>query len=567
PNLWSPDHPDLYTLEQIIQIENQTIDSQTIPFGIRKIEFSPNWGLKLNGQRIKMKGACWHHDAGPVGAAVPHDALIRRFKILKAMGCNAIRTAHNPFAPEFYNLCDQFGFMVMNEAFDGWDTPKADHDYGNYFNDWWERDLGDFIRRDRNHPSVVFWSIGNEVRKPTSKVQKQLVDLCHTLDPTRPVTQGGLDPTRGMKEELKEDFLDIVGLNGNGEEVNALERFHERGENRCVVGTEMPHTYQTRGVYRTKTHWRRRDFPAPWELRNSIPWEKFEDRVFPIADLSPEEIFIEETQNQYYQSSYDNASVRISARQCWQRTRDFDFMIGEFRWGCFDYLGETNFWPSRFANFGVIDICGFPKDIYYLYQSMWTAEPMIHLLPHWTHPGKEGIKIPIVAYTNCESVELFLNNENLGEQKYKDEQLVWQVPYTPGTLRVEGKVNGTVVTSKTVKTANEPSGICITPDKTQCKANQTDIVHLEIDIVDANGTLVPQADHLIHFTIDGPAKLIGVDNGDPLDLSPYKTPERKAFRGKCLLIVQMTDQTGKITITAQAEGLHPSTQTITSETL
>ena len=565
PVLWSPDQPILYTLEQSIQINNQTIDTQTIPFGIRKIEFSPQWGFKLNDQRVKMKGVCWHHDAGPVGSAVPRDVLIRRFQILKKMGCNAIRTAHNPYSPEFYDLCDRFGFMVMNEAFDGWDTPKADHDYGNYFNDWWERDLGDFIRRDRNHPCVVLWSIGNEVRKPTTKVQKQLIDLCHKLDPTRPVTQGGLDPTRGMKQELTEDFLDIVGLNGNGEEVGELEKFHERGEDRCVIGTEVPHTYQTRGVYRTQTHWRRRDFPAPWELRNPIPWDKFQDRVFPIANLSQEEIFPEETQNQYYQSSYDNASVRISARHSWQRTRDFDFMIGEFRWGCFDYLGETNQWPSRFANFGVIDICGFPKDIYYLYQSLWTKEPMVHLLPHWTHPGKEGVKIPVVVYTNCETAELFINNQSLGVQTYQDEQLIWQVPYTPGTLRVEGQINEKVVASKTVSTATEATHILITADKTKCQANQQDVVHLEIDIVDPSGTMVPQANNLIRFTIDGPTKLIGVDNGDPLDLAQYKIPQRKAFRGKCLLIIQATDRAGDINITANADGLQSQSITITSE--
>lgn len=358
--------------------------------GFRSLEFSPEFGFKLNGEVTKLKGVCDHHTAGAVGAAVPEDILYYRLKLLKEMGCNAIRTSHNPFSPEFYTMCDTMGLMVLNEGLDGWNIPKAVDDYGNYFDEWWEKDMTDFIKRDRNHPSVIMWSIGNEVNGVSQEIQRNLVDLFHSLD-VRPVTQGGADPTRGMSVDYKKNFgmLDIVGFNGNGEEIGELEKFRDKYPSVCAVATEVPHTYQTRGVYRTKTQWRRRDFPAPWEKKNPIKWDLFEKRVFPIPDLAAEEFFPEEEIHPYYQSSYDNASVRISVRRAWQRACAFPWLMGEFRWGSFDYLGEAE-WPQRCGNFGIIDVAAMPKDAYYLYQSLWTDKPMVHLLPHWTHMGKEG---------------------------------------------------------------------------------------------------------------------------------------------------------------------------------
>ncbi|MCD6355153.1 MAG: DUF4982 domain-containing protein, partial [Prolixibacteraceae bacterium] len=536
PKLWSPENPYLYTLRTAVFQENKKMDETAIKVGFRKLEFSAGFGFKLNGKITKLKGVCDHHTAGAVGAAVPDDVLRYRLNLLKEMGCNAIRTSHNPFSPTFYNLCDELGIMVMNEFLDGWDKEKAANDYGLYFEEWWQTDGTDFIHRDRNHPSLIIWSIGNEVRGATREVQKQLVDLFHENDPDRPVTQGGHDPTRGMKGDNLPSQLDIKGFNGDGEEKGVFEKFHAKEPLMPMIATEVPHTYQTRGVYRTTTNWRRRDFPAQWEIKS---WDGtlrgLEKRIYPIPDLAEKEVFPEEKcttfyqngkvlpieitkpfqPNLYYQSSYDNATVRSSARKAWQRTRDLNYLIGQFRWGSFDYLGETNNWPSRFANFGVIDICGFPKDHFYLYKSLWTSKPMVHILPHWTHPGKEGVKIPVVAYTNCDKVELFLNDKSLGIKKYEDEQLVWMVPYHKGTIKAVAKKDGKIVAKDEQTTAGSPAKINITTDKTGALANRTDVIRVVADIVDKQGVLCPKADNVVTFEVAGPAKIIGIDNGDP----------------------------------------------------
>lgn len=585
PRLWSPDSPYLYSLKTSIVRNGILIDEDEIKVGFRNLEFGSDFGFKLNGQVTKIKGVCDHHTAGSVGSAVPDDVLRYRLNLLKEMGCNAIRTSHNPFSPTFYELCDELGIMVMNEFLDGWDVEKAADDYGLYFEDWWETDGTDFIERDRNHPSVILWSIGNEVKSPTREVQKQLVDLFHSLDPTRPVTQGGIDPTRGMAGDNLPSQLDLKGFNGDGEEIGVLEEFHENFPEVAVICTEVPHTYQTRGVYRSSTNWRRRDFPAMWEVKNGGKMGALENRVFPIPDLAPEEVFPEEitteyyqngtffpiendapwSKNLYYQSSYDNASVRSSARKAWQRTRDMDFIAGQFRWGSFDYLGESNDWPSRFANFGVIDICGFPKDHFYLYKSMWTKAPMVHVLPHWNHQGKEGIKIPVVVYTNCDEVELFLNDKSLGSQKYQDEQLVWMVPYKPGTIKAVSKTNGVVVAADSAITAGVASKIGMTPDRGAILANRTDVVHLAVEITDEDGVFCPMADNVVSFDVSGPARIIGIDNGDPLDLSSYKTNVRRAFRGKIMLLLQATDEPGLITVTATSDNMISSKAIVISE--
>lgn len=556
PQLWSPDAPQVYQLICRLEAGGKVIDESTQLVGFRKLEFTASEGFKINGKQLKIKGVCDHHTAGAVGAAIPDDVLYRRLKLLKNMGCNSIRTAHNPYAPAFYAMCDTLGIMVMNEAFDGWEAEKARDDYGNYFEKWWQKDLGSFIKRDRNHPSVIIWSIGNEVHKPLPETQKKLVDFIHQLDPSRPVTQGGTDPTRGMTVDYEKNFkyLDIVGFNGNGEEVGEFEKFQEMNLNRPAVGTEVPHTYQTRGVYRTQTTWRRRDFPAPWELKSNIPWDKFKSRVFEIPDLSEQEVFPEEIENKYYQSSYDNASVRISARHSWQRTNSFPFLMGEYRWGSFDYLGEAE-WPQRCGNFGIIDICGFPKDHYYLYQSLWSDQPMVHLLPHWTHPGKEGVAIPVVVYTNCGSAELLLNGKSLGKKDYKGEQLVWQVPYQPGELKVIAYNGEQAVAQKSYTTAGKADGFNITTDKQKVKANQKDVIHVEIDVADAEGNFCPMADNQINIELKGAAKILAMDNGDPIELTPYKVNTKKAFRGKCLLMLQSTDKKGAIQLTVSSPGL------------
>lgn len=587
PNLWSPDAPYLYKVVSVVKKGGRVVDSYQTTFGVRKTEFSADSGFILNGNRLKIKGVCMHQDAGPVGVAVPADVLHRRLKLLKAMGCNAIRTSHNPFSPEFYDMCDSLGFMVLNEGMDGWDKPKARDDYGNYFTSWWKKDMTDFVLRDRNHPSVIMWSIGNEVGQSTKEKQQMLIDLFHQLDPTRPVTQGGQDPTRGMKGANVKTQLDVYGFNGDGEETNAYENFHAKYPGVPVIATEVPHTYQTRGVYRTDTHWRRRNFPAPWEIENGSAgtMKGVTGKVYPIPNLSEKEVFPEETEHDYYingqtkpiantqpwapylyyQSSYDNATVRSSGRRAWQRADSLAYVMGQFRWGSFDYLGESNGWPSRMANFGVLDICGFPKDEYYLYQSLWTSKPMVHLLPHWTHPGKEDIAIPVVAYTNCDAVELVLNGKSLGRKDYTGEQLVWQVPYQPGTIKAIAYQNGKPAATETCRTAREPAQLLVLTDKSIIKPAKNKVIHLEVTVADANGTQVPMANNNVTFKVSGPAKLIGVDNGDPLDLSDYKANQHRAFRGKCLAMIQGTGHAGLIKAVITCAGLKPAVINIVAE--
>jgi beta-galactosidase len=543
PNLWSPDTPYMYSLKTALYVGNKLTDIVKTSFGVRSIEIKGSDGFFLNGKPIKLRGLSNHHDAGAVGAAVPDDILYSRLRLLKDMGANALRTAHNPFSPEFYSICDTIGVMVMDEAFDGWWTPKATFDYGNYFDEWWKKDLTDFIKRDRNHPSVVIWSIGNEVRKFTAEQQKELVNFVKNIDHTRPITQG-----RGQSAP----HIDIAGFNGHGEYRGVLENYHKSNPNKSLIGTEITHTLQTRGIYRTKTWYRTKDNPAPWETPHQF--KKMVSNIYKIPDLSESELFPNVTKK--YQSSYDNSIVRIGVRDDWNRVEKYDYYVGNFRWTGFDYLGESFGWPARTANFGIIDLAGFPKDHYFLYKSLWTSKPMVHVLPHWTHPGKEGVEIPVVVYTNCESAELFLNNKSFGEKSMtKERQIVWKVPYEKGTLRVVSKNNGQEVCTKKIRTAGVPNTIDLKINKSKLKANKTDVARVEVSIIDSNGTVVPYADNLVHFQINGPGKIIGVENGDILDLSPHKVNYRKAFNGKCLLLVQTTDKKGVITIKAKSNNL------------
>lgn len=553
PLLWSPDSPGMYILETVIICDGEIMDQYHTPFGIRSIELRGSKGFFLNGKSIKFKGLSNHHDAGPVGAAVPNDVLYRRLKMLKEMGCNALRTTHNPFAPEFYAMCDTMGFMVMDEAFDGWWNPKAKHDYGNYFAEWWKRDLTDFINRDRNHPCVVIWSIGNEVHGFTAQEQKEIVEFTRQLDNTRPITQG-----RGYMAP----HIDIAGFNGHGEFKNSLKNFHATHPEKAIIGTEITHTLQTRGVYRTKTWYRTKDNPAPWEKPEHFA--KMEHKIYKIDDLTDEEVF--EGITPKYQSSYDNSIVRVGVRDDWNRVEERDYYLGNFRWTGFDYLGESFGWPARTDNFGIIDLAGFPKDHYYLYQSLWSDKPMVHLLPHWTHQGKEGIDIPVVVYTNCEKAELFLNGRSLGEKTMGQErQLVWLVPYAQGEITVKAFSKGKLLATKSYITAEEAAAISIETDKQIVRHNEADVVHCEVKIVDANGTMVPNANNLIEFEVLGNARLLGVENGDILDMSPHKVNYRKAFNGKCLLMVQSTNEEGEIKVIARSEGLQKAEIVIQSK--
>ena len=549
PDLWSVDSPKQYLLVTKLMKGSNLIDKYETRFGIRDMRFETETGFWLNGKNIKIKGVNNHQDAGPVGVAVPNDVLYRRLILLKKMGCNAIRTSHCPFSPEFYNMCDSLGFLVMDEVFDEWiaswpwtkikNEGKVKYGYHRYFKKWSEKDLTDALLRDRNHPCVFLWSVGNEIPdqcyKEGPKRLKKLMDIIHTLDPTRPVTCGCCF-IHLANETGFASMLDITGYNGGGASV-FYEKDKKKYPERKFIATEIPHSYQTRGVYKTKTEMR--------VAKEGIP----------VPDLTENEVFTEFSK--YYSSSYDNSSVRLCARDSWRRTDSLVYLSGEFRWTGFDYLGEAiKGWPSRFFNFGVIDLCGFPKDHYYFYQSQWTKQPMVHILPHWTWPGKEGKIIPVWTYSNCDEVELFLNGKSLGVKSNKGQMnLSWDVSYVPGTLKAVAKNEDKIVVEQIIKTAAKPAAIQILSDKTKLSADGESCVHLEVNILDKDGNFVPDSKNLIKFKITGPATNIGVDNGDPLDLASTKINHRKVFNGKCLLILQSQKKEGEITVEVSSEGL------------
>ncbi|TLX76474.1 glycoside hydrolase family 2 protein [Labilibacter sediminis] len=545
PNTWSAQTPYLYTCEIELLKGKEAIDLHQTKFGFRHIEVSSTKGLWINGQKEILKGVCLHQDGGPVGTAVPRDLWLYRLKLLKEMGCNAVRTAHNPFQTDFYEICDSIGLYVVDEIFDGWETPKAEYDYGLYFEENWQNDLETFIKRDRNHPSILFWSIGNEVKKATPETEKKLYDFIKQYDTTRLITQG---------RSYNGKSVDIIGFNGKGEYLNALVKYHEKYPEKILLGTEMTHNYQTRGFYRTKTLYRLRDFPAPWELERKQSFEDIKNRIYHVEDLSPTEIFPDD--NLVYQSSYDNSIVRMGIRDYWKATKDLPYYIGGFRWTGIDYLGESFQWPARTANFGVIDLANLPTDSYYLYQSLWSYTPMVHILPHWTHKVKEGTEIPVVVYTNCAEAELFLNGKSLGKKKMTDDlQIVWNVPYQPGELKVVATDSKKKTISKKVQTAGLPYRINLRTSHKVLSEKHNDAIIVFAEVVDENNVPVPYADNWIEFSSTEHLELIGVENGDVLDLTNNKIKARKAFHGQCIAIYKPVKKGNNVKIKATSLGL------------
>jgi beta-galactosidase len=554
PELWSPDDPNLYRLTSLVKVGDEIVDEVNTTIGIREFSFAAETGFSLNGKSMKFKGVNNHSDLGALGAALNDRVLERRLEILKAMGCNAIRTAHNPPSEVLLDMADRMGFMVMDEAFDEWleswpfggvkkPEGKVKYGYHLHFNEWAEKDLAELVRRDRNHPSVILWSVGNEI--PDSHLEvgpgrlKKLMEVVRREDPTRPIT-AGITHMQKANESGFASALDVTGYNGGGGSAFLYEQDRETYPDRIFLATEVPHSFQTRGIYRTQS-WYRDENPL--------------GGIMKVPDLTGEEVFTGVPK--YYSSSYDNAMVRIGARDSWRRTRDLPYMCGEFRWTGFDYLGETMFgWPAKFWNFGVIDMCGFPKDTYYFYQSQWTEEPMVHILPHWNWKGKEGVEIPVVAYSNCDSVELFLNGKSLGEKEMGDNMdLVWLVPYEPGVLAAKGRRDGKVACEKEVTTSGTPAKIQLLADRETISADGQDVVHVEINILDAENHFVPDAANEMAFKVTGEATIMAVDNGDPLNEHSFISTKLKAFNGKALVIIRSTKKKGAFMFYAESEGL------------
>lgn len=555
PELWSPDSPTLYTVLTELYCDGKVVDRYETPLGVRELVFDPENGVILNGEGIIMKGVCNHHDLGLLGAALWDQALERRLLMLKEMGCNSIRTAHNPPSPELLHFCDRMGLMVVNETFDEWrrgwsfedgklvsskgTKGKARYGYNKLFDEWAERDLADHFRRDRNHPSVIMWSVGNEVPEAQKhgelETLKMLRELSHKLDPSRPMTVG-CNFIAGANESGFANGMDLVGYNGGGGSCFQYEADHKQFPERFIYASEVPHSLQTRGEYRTQSRYR--------EPKHQPP-HLTEEEVFPETHPS-------------YESSYDNAGVRISARDSWRLTKSLPFVGGEFRWTGFDYLGESGGWPRVIGNFGIIDLCNFPKDAYYFYQSQWTDEAMAHLLPHWTWPGKEGKSIPVWCYTNCDSAELFLNGKSLGKREFtaeKDMHLEWLVPYQPGELKVVAKRDGTVVATDSKRTAGPAARLALSADETILVSEEQDLAYVTIQVEDQKGYFAPKAATQVALRIEGPGRLLGVGSGNPLSHEDFQGSSVTTFNGLASVIVASTGMAGEIVLTAVAEGM------------
>ena len=526
PTLWSLENPALYHVTSQVQVNNSSVDSKDTPFGIRTFEFTLEKGFYLNGKQVPVRGVCDHHDLGSFGSAVNRRAIERQLEILKGMGCNAIRTSHNPPDPELLDLCDRMGFLVMDEAFDEWKQSKTMNGYGRFFDEWSERDLKDMIHRDRNHPSVILWSIGNEIPEQGSpnayEMSKRLADFCHTEDPTRPVTSA----CNTLDDAVKNGFtkpLDVVGINY---QLPAYQKYRGKAK---LIASETASAISTRGEYNL------------------------------VQDGDSLKI-VKELDNQC--TSYDIIAPDWgnTAESTLKALKDAPWVAGEFVWTGFDYIGEpTPFpWPSASSYFGIVDLCGFPKDRYYLYQSQWITTPMVHILPHWTWQGFEGKEIPVWCYSNCESVELFLNGKSLGEKKFsdtKDLHLVWKVPYAAGVLKAVAKNSGLIVCSDEVQTADAPAKIVLTADHTEINADSEDLSFVTVKVVDNKGRVCPNADNLVKFKIEGEGIIAGVGNGNSVSHESFKGDSRRAFHGLCQAIVESKHERGAIRLFAESEGL------------
>ncbi|MEI6674426.1 MAG: glycoside hydrolase family 2 TIM barrel-domain containing protein, partial [Verrucomicrobiota bacterium] len=537
PRRWSTEDPYLYQVVSEVRVGERLVDRYTTPLGIRTLEFTADNGFLLNGKRVQLKGVCQHHDLGCLGAAVNSRGIERQLEILKGMGCNAIRTSHNPPTPELLDLCDRMGMVVMDEIFDEWIIPKSGMKFGykRFFDEWSERDLVSMLHRDRNHPSIILWSIGNEIKeqdKPQGgEMAQRLADICHREDPPRMVTSG----VNKMGPALANGFVKALDVTG----INYFTDQYQAQKGKLLVAAETSSALSTRGEYGL-------------ELK---PDGKVEMNMRP--------------NNQCVSYDLDRPNWGCTAEESLLFIKNAPWMAGEFVWTGFDYIGEPTpyHWPSRSSYFGIIDLAGFPKDRYYLYQSQWTDKPVVHLLPHWNWKGFEGKEIPVWCFTNAESVELILNGKSLGSKDFKDSKslhLEWKVPYEAGVLKAVGKKGGKTITEE-VHTAGEPAKLIVRPDRTQIAADGADLSYVEVRVVDKDGNLCPNADNAISFGLEGPGTVAGVDNGDPTNHEPFKATKHKAFHGLCLAVIKATRSPGEIRLKASAEGLQAEPVTITTK--
>ena len=560
PKLWGLQSPYLYKAETKLFEKGNLIDTYNTTFGVRTIEYGSDFGFKLNDEPTKFQGVCLHHDLGPLGTAVNRRATERQLEIMQEMGVNAIRTSHNPPSPEQVQLCDQMGLMIQVEAFDMWKKPKVKNGYSKFYNQWHEQDLRDMIRAFRNSPSVVMWSIGNEILEQSDKINgaviaNELALICKEEDPTRPTTAGFNYYPAPIKNGLA-DAIDLVGWNYKPRKYKEI---IDQQPDWVIYGSETSSTVSSRGVYHLPIE--------KYELHESLQITSY-DLIGPPWAYPPD---IE------FESLENNPNN-----------------LGEFIWTGFDYLGEpTPFggkdnstngywngdWPARSSYFGAVDLCGIPKDRFYLYQSQWTTKPMVHVLPHWNWKGMEGKEIPVFSYTNCDEVELFVNGKSYGKKikgidktpipinfidweggRYQGDfmspyRLHWNVPYQAGEIKVVGFIDGKKVTEKQIKTAGKPARIELIADRELIKSDGEDMVFVTVRVVDKEGNLCPNSDNLINFEIEGQGAIVAVGNGNAATTEPFQSNKRKAFSGQCMVFIKASKDAGHINLKATSEGL------------
>jgi beta-galactosidase len=545
PQLWSPETPYLYTAHSKLYQSAKLKDEQVTRFGIRTVVYDRDKGMLLNGKVTKFKGVCLHHDLGPLGAAVNKSAIKRQITILKDMGCNAMRSSHNMPSHEQLELCDEMGMMFLAESFDEWAKPKVKNGYNRFFKEWAEKDVVNLVRATRNHPCIVMWSAGNEVPDQKGsegpKRAKRLQDIFHREDPTRPVTVG-MDQVKTTMANGFGAVIDIPGLNYR---VHLYEEAYENFPQGLILGSETASTVSSRGVYK---------FPVV-----KLDWKKWDDLQCSSYDMVA--------------CSWSNLPDEDFVLQ-----DDKDWVIGEFVWTGFDYLGEPApygmEWPSRSSYFGICDLAGMPKDRYYLYRSRWnTTDDTLHVLPHWNWEGREGEITPVFVYTNHNSAELFVNGVSQGVQKKNFDtqqnryRLMWMdVKYAPGTIKVVAfDDHGKAVAEKKIHTAGKPHHLKLSADRTSIAADGKDLAYVTVSVVDKDGIPCPTAANRLNFNVSGEGRFKAVCNGDATSLEMFHLPTMKAFSGKLVVLVQSSEKAGNMTLEVTGNGLKPAQLTITSK--
>ena len=575
PVLWSVDNPYLYTVSIHLYADaakTSLLDDYAFRMGFRSFRFDPDKGFSLNGLPMKLNGVCNHHDLGCLGSAVNCRAIQRQLEIMRGMGVNAVRCSHNPPSVELLDLCDEMGFLVMDEAFDMWRRRKTQRDYARFFDEWHERDLTDLITRDRNHPSIIMWSIGNEILEQwhsadtdgltledanlilnaghevvdlpegethfNSLLTRHMCDIVRRSDTSRPIT-AGCNETSAGNLLFRSGAIDIIGFNYHEQHFDSVPSWFP---GKPFIVSESVSSLHTRGHYRMPS-----DHEYIWPQR----WDR------PFVDST------------FMCSAYDNCHAPWSSTH--ERNLSFterrDFIAGQFIWTGFDYLGEPTpyGWPARSSYFGIVDLAGFPKDVYWLYKSLWTDEDVLHVFPHWTWnvanvsesclPANDSIDV--WAYFNhADEVELFINGVSQGTATQGDAfHAAWRVRYEPGELRAVTRKEGRMVCDETIRTAGAPAALRLTADRRVLAADGRDLSFVTVEVVDADGNLCPWADCRVDFSVTGPCFIAGVDNGLQTSMESFKAPFRHAFHGKCLVVLQNDGSSGNATLWASADGL------------